>query len=78
MTNREDPDLNLYCLFRTFRQATIVLNFWTFTMKQMQKQSDVDLSLLCVLLNPLLHRLFLDQDIIFYFYALKKMKKNLS
>ena len=31
-------------------------------------------------LNPLLHRLFLDHDIIFYFFltTLKKLKKNLS
>ena len=29
--------------------------------------------------NPLLHRLFLDHNIIFYFYtALKKFKKNVS
>ena len=28
--------------------------------------------------NPLLHRLFLDHDIIFYFKTLKKFKKNLS
>ena len=33
----------------------------------------------CTALNPLLHRLFLDHDIIFYFHAtLKKIKKNLS
>ena len=31
------------------------------------------------LFNPLLHRLFLDHDIIFYFWTtLKKFKKNLS
>ena len=30
-------------------------------------------------LNPLLHRLFLDNDIIFYFYtALKKLKKKIK
>ena len=31
-------------------------------------------------INPLLHRLFLDHDIIFYFYTTlkKKIKKNLS
>ena len=30
-------------------------------------------------LNPLLHRLFLDHDIVFYFHTtLKKFKKNLS
>ena len=28
--------------------------------------------------KPLLHRLFLDHDIIFYFQTLKKFKKNLS
>ena len=30
-------------------------------------------------INPLLHRLFLDRDIVFYFETtLKKLKKNLS